>query len=231
MDTLLDYDIDVFCKEVNGESGRGAFALETKNGNVYVNGEKRDIDTVLKMVGSATFILQEKLINHSTINKIYSKSLNTLKLITILNDDGSVEFFDAVMRFGAGGNVIDNASRGGVFVGVNINGYLQNVGYHEPGLKQNLVVNGIHPDTCEKFAGMRLPFWDEMLKTAYRFHKFFYGIPSIGWDVAFTPNGFVFTETGEDWEIPLYQVTNGGCREKFYKYHGKALDVKLRNYL
>ena len=43
-------------------------------------------------------------------------------------------------------------------------------------------------------------------------------------------NGFVFTETGEDWEIPVYQVTHGGLREKFYKYHGKALEIKLRRY-
>lgn len=77
---------------------------------------------------------------------------------------------------------------------------------------------------------MKIPYWDELLATAKRFHKFFYGIPSIGWDVAITPNGFVFTETGEDWEIPLYQVTHGGLREKFYKYHGKALDIKLRRY-
>lgn len=104
------------------------------------------------------------------------------------------------------------------------------MGYHEPGIKKNLVVPDIHPDTGVKFGGMKIPYWDELLATAKRFHKFFYGIPSIGWDVAITPNGFVFTETGEDWEIPLYQVTHGGLREKFYKYHGKALDIKLRRY-
>ena len=55
-------------------------------------------------------------------------------------------------------------------------------------------------------------------------------MPSIGWDVAITPNGFVFTETGEDWEIPVYQVTNGGKRNQYYKNHGQASKVKLRKY-
>lgn len=69
-----------------------------------------------------------------------------------------------------------------------------------------------------------------VLAEAKRFHKFFYGVPSIGWDVAITPNGYVFTETGEDWEIPVYQVTNGGKRKQYYRTHGNALQVKLRKY-
>ena len=81
-----------------------------------------------------------------------------------------------------------------------------------------------------QFGGMAIPYWSEILDTAKRFHKFFYGIPSIGWDIAITPNGFVFTEIGEDWEIPVYQVTHGGLREKYYGSHGKALKVKLRKY-
>ncbi len=231
IEDIVTLKIDAFCKEVSGESGKGAFALKVDNGKIIINGVESDVTLLKEKFGDANYIIQERLINHPDIAKIYPNSLNTLKLITFLNDNGEVEFFDGVMRFGAGGAMVDNASGGGVFVGLDENGYLQNVGYHEPGIKKNLVVNGIHPDTGVKFAGMRLPFWDEMIDTAKKFHQFFYGIPSIGWDVAFTPNGFVFTETGEDWEIPVYQVTHGGLREKFYAFHGKALDVKLRKYL
>lgn len=53
----------------------------------------------------------------------------------------------------------------------------------------------------------------------------------MNWDIAFTPDGFYFTEAGEDWEIAVYQVTNGGMKDKFYRTHGKALDVKTRNYI
>lgn len=228
--SMKDKTFDGFCKEVNGESGKGAFCLKVENGRLTDRGEAISLDELRSRFGNATFIIQEKLRNHPAIDAVYDKSLNTIKLITFLNDDGTVDFFDSVMRFGAGGNFVDNASRGGVFVGIEEDGTLQEVGYHEPGIKKTLVVNGYHPDTNVKFGGMKLPYWDELLATAKRFHKFFYGIPSIGWDVAITPNGFVFTETGEDWEIPVYQVTHGGLREKFYKYHGKALDVKLRRY-
>lgn len=229
-DTIIQHNMDAFCKEVNGESGKGAFALKVEEGKIVIHGVEELIEQLKARFDQATFIVQERLENHPVINSVYNKSLNTIKLITFLNDDGSVEYFDSVMRFGAGGNTVDNASRGGVFVGIEEDGTLQEVGYHEPGVKKNLVVNGIHPDTGAKFGGMTIPFWNELLATAKEFHKFFYGIPSIGWDVAITPNGFVFTETGEDWEIPVYQVTHGGQREKFYKTHGKALNVKLRHY-
>lgn len=230
LESILEKSFDSFCKEVNGESGKGAFCLKAENGKLFDREEEIFLDELRRRFGNATFIIQEKLKNHPTIDAVYDKSLNTIKLITILNDDGTVDFFDSVMRFGAGGNFVDNASRGGVFVGIEEDGTLQEVGYHEPGIKKNLVVPGVHPDTGVQFGGMKIPYWNELLTTAKRFHKFFYGIPSIGWDVAITPDGFVFTETGEDWEIPVYQVTHGGLHDKFYKYHDKALNVKLRRY-
>lgn len=228
--SVFEKSFDGFCKEVNGESGKGAFCLKVENGKLFDRDREITADELSGRFGNATFIIQEKLKNHPDIDAIYDKSLNTIKLITVLNEDGTVDFFDSVMRFGAGGNFVDNASRGGVFVGIEEDGTLQEVGYHEPGIKKNLIVDGCHPDTNAKFGGMTLPYWNELLATAKRFHKFFYGIPSIGWDIAITPDGFVFTETGEDWEIPVYQVTHGGLREKYYKYHGKALKVNLRRY-
>ena len=230
LESIKEKTFDAFCKVVNGESGKGAFCLKVMDGKLFDRDVEIPLKELRKRFGSATFIIQEKLKNHPDIDDVYNKSLNTIKLITFLNDDGTVDFFDSVMRFGTGGNFVDNASRGGVFVGIEENGTLQEVGYYEPGIKRNLVVPGVHPDTGVKFGGMKIPYWDELLATAKRFHKFFYGIPSIGWDIAITPNGFVFTETGEDWEIPLYQVTHGGLYDKYYKYHGIALNIKLRRY-
>ena len=230
IEIVADHEMDAFCKEIAGESGKGAFSLEIKSRSIKINKKPSDINGLREMMGEGAFIVQERLENHGDIDAVYPNSLNTIKLITFLNDDGTVDFFDSVMRFGAGGNNIDNASQGGVFVGIEEDGTLQEVGFHEPGIRKQLVVNGVHPDTGVRFAGMKIPYWNEILQTSKEFHKFFYGIPSIGWDIAVTPNGFVFTETGEDWEIPVYQVTHGGLREKFYSTHGKSLNIRLRRY-
>lgn len=230
LDTIVKHDMDAFCKETTGELGRGAFALKVEDGKILVNGEKSNIGIIEQKLGNANYIIQERLKNHPMLDAIYPNALNTLKFITVINDDGEVEFYDSVLRFGAGGNVVDNAGQGGIFVGVESDGTLQSIGYYEAGKNKHLMVDGVHPDTNARFGGLKLPYWDEIMKTAIEFHKFFYAVPSIGWDIAITPDGFSFTETGEDWEIPLYQITHGGQREHFYRTHRRALKVKLRRY-
>ncbi len=230
LETILGANIEAFCKETTGESGKGAFVLVVKNNDIYINGELSTLSNLKRKIGKASYILQEKLVNHHRIDKIYPKSLNTLKLITFMQENGEVEYYGAELRFGSGGKNVDNASQGGFFVGVTDDGKLMNVGYYEPGVKQKLVVNGVHPDTGVQFASMDVPYWHEIVKAAKELHRYFYGIPSIGWDIAITNNGYSFTETGEDWEIPLNQCAFGGQREKFYRTHGRALNVKIRKY-
>ncbi len=223
--------LDAFCKENTGESGIGAFTLKIDGKKLYINSKESDQEILKQKIGKGNFIVQERLQNHTLIDNIYPHSLNTLKLYTFLHDDNNVEYLGAIIRFGVGGSVVDNASQGGFFVGIKEDGVLMDFGMFEPGTKTNLIVNGSHPDTNVRFAGIKLPYWSEIVEMAKYFHKQgFYGIPSIGWDIAITNAGPSFTETGEDWEIPVPQCVYGGWRELFYRTHGKALKIKLRNF-
>lgn len=104
LSSLLCTNMDAFCKEVTGESGRGAFSLCIWEGDMIINGVLSDVKDLANNIGSANYIIQERLNNHPDVAKIYPNSLNTLKLITLLQDNSEVEFFDGVMRFGAGGS-------------------------------------------------------------------------------------------------------------------------------
>lgn len=229
IETITQKNFRAFCKETTGEGGQGAFVLEVKDGTINISGETATLDELKKKFGTSTYIMQEQILNHHLLRDIYSNSLNTLRLHTILNRDGSVDFFSAVQRFGAHGSIVDNGCYGGMFVGVNEKGVLNDFGCHEPHLGyKKLVIHDNHPDTGKRFAGLQLPYWDQILETAKTFHKFMYGIPSIGWDIAITEDGFCFTEAGEDWEIAFDQAVNGGQRKHFYETHGYALNIKLR---
>lgn len=228
-ETILSRDFRAFCKETTGEGGQGAFVLDINKGKVSISGETASIDDLKKRFGMSTYIMQEQIKNHHLLSEIYPNALNTLRLHTILNRDGSVDFFSAVQRFGAHGSIVDNGCYGGMFVGVNENGVLNDFGCHEPHLGyKKLVIHDNHPDTNKRFSGLQLPYWEQILETAKTFHKFMYGIPSIGWDIAITEDGFCFTEAGEDWEMAFDQVVNGGQRKHFYETHGYALNIKLR---
>ncbi len=229
LDTIIEKNFRVFCKETTGEGGQGAFVLDVNHGKILISGVSATLDELRIKFGSSTYIMQEQIKNHHLLREIYPNSLNTLRLHTILNKDGSVDFFSAVQRFGAHGSIVDNGCFGGMFVGVNEKGVLNEFGCHEPhtGYKQ-LIIHNSHPDTGKNFAGLQLPFWEQILETAKTFHKFMYGIPSLGWDIAITEDGFCFTEAGEDWEMAFDQAVNRGQRQHFYDTHGYALDIKLR---
>lgn len=230
IDTIRTRNFEAFCKEANGEMGKGAFILKIVDGNIYVQGQRISLDELRTKFGKTTFIIQERLCNHQIINDIYPTSLNTLRLVTFLNPDGEVEFYAANYKFGANGSIVDNSGAGGIFMNVDEYGVLSDVGYYEPGHRKNLIVFSNHPDTGVRFGGLKLPYWDDIISYAKRFHKFFYGVPSMGWDIAVTPTGPVFTECGEDWEITTIQTVAAGQRAHFYKTHGYALKIKLRKY-
>lgn len=230
IDTILNHNMDAFCKEVSGELGRGAFTLNVIQGKIKVLGQEITVEELKNKFGKSTYIIQEKIANHSILRNIYPNALNTIRINTFMHSDGEVEYYGAQLRFGTGGNHVDNAGQGGFFVGVKEDGTLMDTGYFDPGKRKVVVIHDTHPDTGAKFAGIQIPYWDKIVATAIEAHKFFYGLPSLGWDVAVTEEGFVFTEAGEDWEIQLDQCVYGGRREQFYRTHGRALKVKLRRY-
>lgn len=228
--SILDRNFTAFCKETTGEGGKGAFVLEVQEGRIYISGKETNLSELKSMIGESKYILQEKITNHHIIRKIYPNSLNTIRLHTVLKPNGEAEFFSAVHRFGANGSFVDNGCAGGMLVGISEKGILNDVAFFEPnGKNRELRIEIKHPNTKIQFAHLKLPYWDEILKTALEFHRFMYGIPSIGWDIAITENGFVFNEAGEDWEIGLDQIANGPQRKHFYETHGYALNVKLRH--
>lgn len=224
-------NISAFCKECTGEGGSGAFSLEVKDGIIKINNTKTTIEELKEKTKGAKFIVQERVQNHPAIANIYPNSVNTLRVVTVCKDN-QIHLFDARLRTGANGSVVDNACFGGVVIGINDDGTLMNWGYQEPGKSNNtnLIVKEKHPDTGFRFAGVNIPFWNEILIMTKNFHSYYYGIPSMGWDVAITPDGPVYLECGEDWEIQGTQIFKGGRRKDFYDLHGYALNIKLRKY-
>ena len=228
-DSVLNFDhLDVFCKEISGGGGRQSFQLKVEKGKIFIDDKISNLKTLADKLSKERFLIQQRVTQHKTIHKIYPESINTIRLMTFLKSNGSVEIFDAYMRFGDEGRKVDNLGQGGIGVGVNIQtGQLNSTGFcKKPGRMR--IVKGIHNYTNVKFANIKVPFYKEAVEYATKLHKAMYGMPSMGWDIALTPNGPVFLEAGEDWEIGSVQCHRGGVKENFYELHGFALDTKLR---
>ena len=118
------------------------------------------------------------------------------------------------MRFGIGDNVVDNASSGGFFVGIDLkDGSLREKGYYHMEYGGNEVKE--HPDSLFKLGGFRIPFFQESCELVIKAVKH---IPNrfIGWDIALTPNGPTLIEANENPNLHGIDVSYDGLLRNPY---------------
>lgn len=211
---VSSYSGQLFCKIIDGECGTGIFRLEVlPDHSVRINDEPSSLSDLQERFGNASFLLQESISQHPAMNRLYPNSINTLRIETVADPKtGVVGALPSVLRVGAHGNYVDNFSAGGLIVGVDLSsGHLTPRGYMKPSYG---TLASQHPDTGVKFSDFTVPFIDQAVDMACRFHSLL-GLHSIGWDVALTPDGPCFIEGNDNWEVELVQISGGGMREYF----------------
>lgn len=149
------------------------------------------------------YIFQDALVQCEQMNKLNPKSINTMRIATVMKN-GEVSVLTLLLRVGTEktGNV-DNWAAGGLAVGIQDNGYLKQYGFYKPQYGQKA---DCHPDTGVIFSEFEIPFFKEAVELVCNAHKAFYGMHSIGWDVAFTVDGPMLIEGNDNWEISLQQA-------------------------
>lgn len=195
------YDKNVFfLKDIGGQCA--SFVKHIKNYDDFCR---------VKPTLNGCYILQEALKQNEILNKLNPYAINTLRIVTAINEYDEPYVFSSVLRIGTSktGNV-DNWAAGGIAVGVSDCGNLKNIGFYKKNEKTT-----VHPDTGVLFSEFSIPEYHEAVNLVLHAHKCFYGIKVIGWDVAFTENGPFIIEGNDNWEISLMQACNGGLKDKW----------------
>ncbi|MEC3966141.1 sugar-transfer associated ATP-grasp domain-containing protein [Flagellimonas halotolerans] len=191
---------EIILKSTNTKGGAGIFILAKKS-------FREQIQEVGHLILSGTYVHQEWLEQHQEINKIYPHSINTIRLDIAIDHKGKEHLLGSVMRFGQGGNKIDNRSKGGFFVSIDQNGCLMRKGYPQRVYGSKELVN--HPDTGFEFNGFKVPYYEEAKALALHMSQL---IPNrvVGWDIAITPDGPMVVEGNHDSNIAMSEVAYGG---------------------
>jgi hypothetical protein len=192
---------NIFIKRQKNKGGTGIFYLE-----------KDDLEEQIKKIGpdllSGSFIHQKTLMQHEKVNEIYEKSINSIRFDTCQDKNNKPQLLGAVMRFGCGGNFIDNRSKGGFFVSIDdASGCLLEKGYGQMGFGGMELSK--HPDTQFIFKGFRIPFYEESKQLALEASNVISN-KIIGWDIAITPNGPIIIEGNHDSNITMTEKNNRG---------------------
>lgn len=206
----------LFFRPTSDYGGKGCFKLSKNNLEDQIQDKIGDLF-------SGSFVHNEVVKQHEALDEIHPNSVNTIRLLSYITEKGDIEIVGSFIRFGVGDSVVDNASSGGIFVGVNIeDGTLKKKGHYfiEHGGAEILK----HPRSGFVFKGFKIPFYEEAKEEVRSALKI---IPDrfIGWDVAITPNGPVIIETNAGPHLPGSDVAHGGfLKDKIWRDLLKELD-------
>ena len=191
----------LFLKPISGIGGQGCMLINKLN-------LQDRIQLLSETLLNSNYIFQEKIVQHSTINKIHSKSINTIRANTYLDTNGQPHLISALMRFGCGDLVTDNEGSGGFYIAVDLDSErLKGVG------RQSIVKGGTvfthHPDSGVQLDGFELPLINEVIALAKSAAT---KIPTriIGWDIALSVEGPLIIEGNSNPSLNMADIAYGG---------------------
>lgn len=125
-------------------------------------------------------VLLEEVIRQHPKMCIGGNAVNTIRIFTLLNKDGSVNILSAVFRIGLGDAIIDNFCAGGMFFPLNIeHGYVDG-----EGLNHDYERTAFLPHSDRLMLGFQIPFWSEIIKMVKEAALQIPLCRFIGWDIA-----------------------------------------------
>jgi hypothetical protein len=235
-------EMDLFSKPSQYWCGIGAnlwtHAMPGRYRNA-LSGEAFDRNGLIKKLcadsKSGRIVLQEKASNHSSmIGSITMGGLATIRFVTCRTPSGSIDCLPPVIRIPIAGAIVDNIAQGGLAAPLDIaTGKICG-----PAIQKNeeygISIFEKHPDTGVEFAGIRLPFWREVLDLAMQAHLAFPSMHFVGWDIAILQDGPVVVEGNSWWDVDLILLPNRISLSDtqfipYYNHHLRSTGVQFLN--
>lgn len=199
-------------KPLVGSCGHGIRVIDLSE----VADRDKLFDSLLKEYGKGGFVAEELICQTSEFAKFHPASVNTIRVSTVLYEDG-IDIMGAFMRTGRCGSVVDNCFAEGVF------------GTIDPKTGEIIAVGDIfgknytsHPDTGEVLLGFVVPYWNEAIEFLYELAKVVKGTNYCGWDIAHTEKGWVLVEANSrgqfSWQMPTQKGTLKETNESLRRF-------------
>ena len=182
----------VFAKPNIGTQGFGIAILQAQ-----------EVDEELLGKLCSHHYLLEEVVEQDERMSFGGKSVNTLRVYTVIDRQGRIEVIKALLRVGVGDSVVDNFHQGGVVYPVDLStGIVESMG----SLSDFEPVILIHPGTQQSVVGFHVPRWDEVLSTVRKAASITPSLRYIGWDVAITKTGIEIIEGNDMADMDLLHL-------------------------
>jgi hypothetical protein len=196
----LHGDFDGFAKPLGAGQGYGGLNFAVRDGTVSTAGGTVPIRQFFDRCASSPYagtgyLLQQRLRPHAALIPLMpGPGLGTVRVLTFLLPDGSIESPWAWLKMPAPGAECDNRRLGSLVSPIDV----------DTGTLRAAVGSTVdapvmhelqrHPLSGAPISGVALPFWKEFRELVSRAVHAFQVLPALGWDVAITPDGPVLVE-------------------------------------
>jgi hypothetical protein len=198
-------DFDLVLKSANGVGGREVEAWYRTDAGDFENSAGDTLDwpgvlargATLSVRTRDTWLLQRRIVNHERLRSIAPRGLSTIRVVTILERDGSAAHtLCATLRVPGGLELTDNFSGGGLAAALDLDTGRLNAGVAKV---KGSPRHTHHPATGEPIAGRTVPMWEAARKLAERAHLAMPESVCVGWDVVVTDDGPLLLEANSNW--------------------------------
>jgi len=231
-----------FIKPCGGKKGSGIIAvwdvMQVDNNSYFLtdsNANNWKVEELAEQLSHQSgessypgYLVEERIEQHPLLNQINSSSVNTCRILTLVQPDNTITIPFATFRFGRKGSTVDSWSKGGIAFQVNVEtGELIRGSFHPDwGLTKEV---SYHPDSRMKVRGLVVPWWNEMKDLVRKAALVTPDIKSIGWDVAVSRKGVLLLEGNSLWSPLIFQGICDGFLDPKNKEMLGQYQFNLRN--
>ncbi len=188
--------------------GLGGFGVKKMKSSTIKNSKQ-----FLNKLTYENLFLESMIIQDRKMNMLCDKSVNTIRIMTFVNNDKS-EILYAALRVGNGKCEVDNFHKGGMGISIDTRtGKLKG-----DAIDKDLNVYKKHPTTKVYFDSYQIPFWKETKALVLKCAKINQNIKVVGWDVAITRTGPVLVEGNRRPGFDLVQVLSKKGRKDIMRH-------------
>lgn len=183
----------IFAKPNNGQCGKGIEKINVSEWKVE--------ELYNHLIDNKLELLEEPIKQHEDMNKLNPSSVNTTRMVTVMNENGDVTILATFSRIG-NGKVVDNFNSGGMTAKVD----------RDTGVIIEEAVNKLgevyekHPISQTTIKGFQIPCWKEARAMVIEAAKLSPYVRYVGWDVAMTVDGPTLVEGNQFPGHDIYQV-------------------------
>ncbi len=208
---------EIVCKPNVGECGKGIEILKIS--------DFKNIDDLYNYITDKNKnfgVIEEKIIQHKVLNKLYPYSVNCFRMVTLVHN-GIPHILYAVLKTGNHKKFVDNLENGGYACHFD----LEKGEISGPGHTSSRDISLKHEMTNIEFIGYKVPYVKEAMELCKRASLEIPQIKYVGWDVCITEKGPAIIEgnpyTAYDFgQLPDFKEPKVGLLKKI-----QDLGVKL----